>query len=421
MSCLRFCKRCQSRWYKTRRYEMMRGMNKRALALLGLGHLMVDLNTGALPTLLPFLKNTFALSYTMTGAVILVANLSSSLIQPLFGHLSDRSARGWLLPAGVMAATCGIASIGLAPNYATILFCVFISGLGIASYHPEGYKTAYLATGEKKATGISLFSVGGNIGYGLGPLAVAFCLTAFGQRGLLLLCVPGVVVGTLLLWCLPWLSRARSLHKETHTPAGALPQGISALALVLGIVMFGACVHGGLVAYVPLYFDARGEGALAVGKLLSLFLISGAVGTLISGPVSDRIGHKQFLIGSLGVLCPLIFLFLHTSGPVSLAILALTGMCLSPMFSVTLVIAQSLMRERLGVTAGLMTGMGIGAGGLGVTGLGMVADVWGVEATMRIISVLPLLPWSLVLLLPSRFAAHETPARELEVAVVGSE
>ena len=118
----------------------------------------------------------------------------------------------------------------------------------------------------------------------------------------------------------------------------------------------------------------------------------------------------------MGVLCPLIWLFLHSSGPASIAVLTLTGMCLSPMFSVTLVIAQSLMRGRLGVTAGLMTGLGIGAGGLGVTGLGVVADVWGVDATMRVISFLPLLPWSIVLLLPSRSAVKEEPARELQMA-----
>jgi FSR family fosmidomycin resistance protein-like MFS transporter len=261
--------------------------------------MMVDLNTGALPALLPFLKNAFGLSYTMIGTLVLVANLSSSLIQPVFGHLSDRSARAWLLPLGVIAATCGMASIGLAPNYTTLLLLVCISGIGIASYHPEAYKTAYLSTGEKKATGISIFSVGGNIGYGLGPLAVAFCLTAFGQRGLLLLWVPGVLVGALFLWCLPWLSHVRPLQTDTRTvTAGTSPY---ALALVLGIVTLGACAQSGLVTYVPLYFAARGEGALAVGKLLSLFLISGAVGTLIAGPLSDRIGHKRFLVISMGV------------------------------------------------------------------------------------------------------------------------
>lgn len=141
---------------------MPHGINKKALALLGLGHLMVDLNTGALPALLPFLKNSFALSYTMTSALILVANVSSSLVQPVFGYLSDRSAKAWLLPCGVIAATCGMASVGLAGSYPALLALVLISGIGIASYHPEAYKTAYLSTGAKKATGISLFSVGGN-------------------------------------------------------------------------------------------------------------------------------------------------------------------------------------------------------------------------------------------------------------------
>ena len=169
---------------------MLQGMNKKALLILGLGHLMVDLNTGALPALLPYLKNAFALSYTMTSMLVLVANVSSSLVQPVFGYLSDRSTKAWLLPFGVIVATCGMASVGLVHSYPMLLLLVMVSGIGIASYHPEAYKTAYLATGEKKATGISLFSVGGNIGLGLGPLAVVLCLATWGPHGLLLLWIP---------------------------------------------------------------------------------------------------------------------------------------------------------------------------------------------------------------------------------------
>jgi FSR family fosmidomycin resistance protein-like MFS transporter len=378
----------------------MNGINKRALALLGLGHLMVDLSTGALPSLLPFLKHTFQLSYTMTAVLLLVSSLASSFIQPAFGYLSDRSARGWLLPAGVLAATVGMAGIGLAPNYLTVLFLVLISGVGIAGYHPEGYKTAYLSTGEKKATGVSIFSVGGNIGYGLGPLFVTFCLAYFGQRGLLLLSVPGLIVGGLFLWALPWLSRSRPLVVGPRKSAPLTRQDLLPLTFVLAVVTLGAWVHSGLVVFIPLYYDALGESTLGVGRLLSLFLISGAVGTLIGGPLSDRIGHRRFLIFALAPLCPLITLFLHTQGLAGVGLLVLMGMCLSPMFSVSLVIAQGMMRERLGMTAGLMTGLGIGAGGLGVTLLGSVADIWGVGTTMQVISFLPLLPWGFALLLP---------------------
>lgn len=388
---------------------MSHGMNKKALALLGLGHLMVDLNTGALPALLPFLKNSFALSYTMTSALILVANVSSSLVQPIFGYLSDRSTKAWLLPFGVVAATCGMASVGLASSYPMLLVLILISGIGIASYHPEAYKTAYLSTGAKKATGISLFSVGGNIGLGLGPLAVVLCLAALGPRGLLLLWIPGLIVGGILLRSLPWLSRVRLPSGQVRAEPPAIPH--AAMAVVLGVVMLGSCVHAGLFTYVPLYFDARGESTVVVGSIVSLFLIAGAVGTLIAGPVSDRIGHKRFLVLSFGLLSPLLLVFLHTDGALSLIVLALVGALLSPMFALTLVIAQNLMQGRLGTTAGLMTGVGFGVGGLSVTGLGVVADTWGVGAAMQVLSILPVLPWVCMLFLPADGHTEPLPSR----------
>jgi FSR family fosmidomycin resistance protein-like MFS transporter len=137
---------------------MMDGMNKKVLALLGLGHLMVDMNTGALPALLPFLKSTFGLSYTMIGTLVLVTNLSSSLIQPVFGYLSDRSARTWLLPFGVMAATCGMATIGLAPSYTVLLFLVFISGIILKLIRPPIWRPARrkpLASRSSRSAGTS--------------------------------------------------------------------------------------------------------------------------------------------------------------------------------------------------------------------------------------------------------------------------
>ncbi len=380
---------------------LMNGMNKRALALLSLGHLMVDFNTGALPSLLPFLKHTFELSYTRTAVLMLVFSLASSFIQPVFGYLSDRSARGWLLPVGILASTVGMAGLGLAPSYLIVLSLVLISGIGIASYHPEGYKAAYLSTGAKKATGVSIFSVGGNIGYGLGPLFITLCLVYFGQKGLLLLCVPGFIVGGLFLWSLSWLSSFKPLTMESKKKTPLTRQDLVPLTLVLAVVTLGAWVHSGLVAFIPLYYDALGESTLGIGRLLSLFIISGAVGTLIGGPISDRIGHRRFLVLVLAPLCPLVMLFLRSDGLMGVGLLVLMGMCLSPMFTVSLVIAQGMMKERLGMTAGLMTGLGIGAGGLGVTLLGSIADYWGVGTTMQVISFLPLLPWGFALLLPT--------------------
>ena len=129
--------------------------NKKALAILSAAPLVTDINQGALPALLPFFKEALNLSYTTSGVILLAANLTSSIIQPAFGHLSDRRPFGWFLPLAPFVACLGLALTGLVSNYSLLLVCVIITGIGIASFHPEGFKIAYLFTGKKKATGMS--------------------------------------------------------------------------------------------------------------------------------------------------------------------------------------------------------------------------------------------------------------------------
>ncbi|MDP2971558.1 MAG: MFS transporter, partial [Deltaproteobacteria bacterium] len=142
----------------------MMKMNKKALGLLSAAHFVTDLNQGALPALLPFFKEALNLSYTMAGTILLSANLTSSIIQPVFGHLSDRKPIGWLLPLAPLIACLGISASGFSSHYFLLLTCVIVSGIGIAIFHPEGFKTAHFFTGEKRATGMSIFAVGGNLG-----------------------------------------------------------------------------------------------------------------------------------------------------------------------------------------------------------------------------------------------------------------
>src|SRR5213594_2173414 len=130
----------------------------RLLGLLALGHMVVDINQGSLAALLPFLKSTLALSYTATGVIVLMSNVTSSLIQPLFGFLADKTARRWLLPLSVVLSAIGIGLTGVASSYLAVLLLVMMSGFGVAAWHPEGYRTATQVAGEKKATGVSIFS-----------------------------------------------------------------------------------------------------------------------------------------------------------------------------------------------------------------------------------------------------------------------
>ncbi|HEY7248998.1 MAG TPA: MFS transporter, partial [Methylomirabilota bacterium] len=141
----------------------------RLLGLLALGHMVIDINQGSLPAILPFIKDALNLSYAATGVIVLTANVTSSLIQPLFGYFADQTARRWLLPLSVLLSTVGLAFTGLAPSYAAVLALVTVTGFGVAAYHPEGYRTATAVAGPRKATGVSIFSTGGNIGIALGP------------------------------------------------------------------------------------------------------------------------------------------------------------------------------------------------------------------------------------------------------------
>ena len=158
-------------------------MNKKALAILSAGHLTTDINQGALPALLPFFKEALNLSYTMSGAIMLSANITSSIIQPAFGYLSDRRPYGWVLPLSPFIACFGLSVTGFVTDYALLLVCVVVMGFGVASYHPEGFKTAHFFTGDKKATGMSFFQVGGNLGVAVGPIWALALVTWFGMKG----------------------------------------------------------------------------------------------------------------------------------------------------------------------------------------------------------------------------------------------
>src|SRR5438105_9502970 len=155
------------------------------MALLSSGHLATDFANGALPALLPFLRDRFSLSYTAVGAIVLASQASSSLIQPLFGLWSDRRGAIWLLPAGVLCVGVGIALAADAPSYWLVLLLVLISGVGSAAFHPEGSKFAGFVSGRKRASGMAWFSIGGNLRYALGPIAPTALIAAVDLRGAL--------------------------------------------------------------------------------------------------------------------------------------------------------------------------------------------------------------------------------------------
>jgi len=377
-------------------------INKKALAILSAGHLVTDVNQGALPALLPFFKEVMNLSYTTAGIILLFGNLTSSVIQPAFGILSDKRPIGWLLPLAPFIACLGMSLTGLIPNYYLLLICVIVSGFGVASFHPEGFKTAHFFTGDKKATGMSIFAVGGSLGIALGPVWALTLVTSLGLKGTLVMIGPGILMAVILFFSISWLttpvwSAFTRAKKETKKPLSK-SQKIS-LLLLISVVTVRSWTQLGLVSYIPFYYiDYLKGDPLYAGKLVSTFLMAGALGTLIGSPLADRWGHKNFLLISLILTFPILLLFYNTSGLIAFVVLGIAGMVLISSFALTTVMAQGLLPQHLGMASGLMVGFAIGTGGIGVTLLGTIADIWGVPMAMKTIFVLPLIAFGLALL-----------------------
>src|SRR5438876_928941 len=221
------------------------------MALLSSGHLATDFANGALPALLPFLKDRFSLSYTAVGAVVLASQASSSLIQPLFGMWSDRRGAIWLLPAGVALGGVGIALASDAPSYWLVLLLVLVSGVGIAAFHPEGSKFAGLASGRKRASGMAWFSIGGNLGVALGPVITTALVAAFGLKGGLVLAVPCLLVAAVIVAATPCLRRLVSASHVARAHAG--DDDRRAMRLLLGVIALRSVAWFGLITFVPLW------------------------------------------------------------------------------------------------------------------------------------------------------------------------
>lgn len=378
-------------------------MNKKALAILSAGHLITDINQGALPALLPFFKEALNLSYTTSGVILLSSNLTSSIIQPAFGHLSDRRPIGWFLPLSPFIACLGLSLTGFLSSYSLLILCVMLTGFGVASFHPEGFKTAYFFTGDKKATGMSIFAVGGSFGMAVGPILALTLVTSFGLKGILGLIMPGILIAIVLLFNLPMLfTPVKLAHKEAkkEVKRPLSKNQKKAFFLLISIATVRSWAQLGLVAYIPFYYINYLKGnPIYAGKLVSTFLMAGAFGTLIGAPLADRWGHRKFLLTTLILSFPLLLLFYNSSGPTAFVLLGIAGMVFNSTFALTTVMAQILLPQYLGMASGMMVGFTISAGGVGVTLLGTIADIWGVPMAIKAIFAMPLIAFVLALLL----------------------
>jgi FSR family fosmidomycin resistance protein-like MFS transporter len=270
----------------------------------------------------------------------------------------------------------------------------------VAAFHPEGSKFAAFVSGRRRASGMAAFSIGGNVGYALGPIVAGGLVAWLGLRGGLFLVVPGALAAALLVALRRYLAsfapsaeRAARTSAETDRPR--------ALAILLGVVTLRSFAWFGLITFVPLWEVSLGHSKSHGAHLLALMLLFGAVGTLVAGPAGDRFGPRPVLKASLVAVPPLTAAFIVFGGAVGAACLALVGACVIGTFGITLVMAQEYLPTRIGMASGLSIGFSIGLGGIGAVALGAVADSIDLRAAMWTAAAAPVLAVLLGLRLPS--------------------
>ena len=391
---------------------MRDGIDKRAMAALAAGHFGTDFANGTVPALLPFLVDRFDLSYTLAGALILSSALSSSVVQPLFGLWSDRRGGIWLLSVGVAVAGVGIALASDAPSYPLVLALVFVSGLGVAAFHPEGSKFAAYVSGRRRASGMSAFSIGGNLGFALGPTVATPLIVWFGLAGGLLLAIPCLAIAAALVALTPFL-RSFVPTAEVRRAAATGEDDYRALGLLLGVIAFRSLAWFGLIAFVPLWEVSLGHSKAHGNHLLSLMLLAGGLGTIVAGPAADRVGRRPVLLVSTAATAPLILVFVTVGGAAGALALAGVGICVIGTFGVTMVMSQEYLPRHIGMASGLSIGLSIGIGGIAAVGLGAIADAIDLRAALYVCAAAPVAGLVLAVMLPSSRGG----ALEPEVAV----
>jgi MFS transporter, FSR family, fosmidomycin resistance protein len=389
------------------------------MAALSACHLFTDVAQGSIPALLPFLIARDHITIAAASALILAATISSSVIQPLFGYVSDRLSLPWLMPLGPVLGGLGVALIGFAPNYAFTFGAVLLSGLGVAAFHPEGSRFANYVSGARRASGMSLFSVGGNVGFALGPVLVTPLVIAFGLHGTAFVVIPTWLMAMVMVHELPRLKRFRRDLVGGRVQKTDDHEAWGPFAILAAVIAVRSFVYFGMVTFIPLYYVNVLHTSKALGSVaLTAMLLGGAAGTLTGGPLADRFGRRTVLVGSMIVIPPLVVGFLLSGPVVALGFAALAGAATIATFAVTIVMGQEYLPGRLGVSAGVTIGLSIGLGGVGTPLLGLLADARGLTAVFETVAILPLVALALTLALPKRTPRETTGVRE---AVAGVE
>lgn len=377
-------------------------MQKKNLILVTLGHLSCDVNSGALPAALPFVRSAYHLDYQATGGLMLAYSCLSSILQPVMGWLADRHSKPWFIPLGVLVAGLGLTMVGFLSHYWTIFTAIIFSGIGSAIFHPEGARYANKISGKRKGAAMSVFSVGGNTGFLIGPLFVTIFVGTFGLHGMAVFGILAFCMASIL-----WLQitrlpdnpnpqsaspikkvespqdKARELKEGNETkPEKEATNNWREFSKLIFIVISRSISFVGCNTFIPLYMvNALGQSASMGGIALIIFGASGVCWNILGGYLGDRLGFVSVIRIAFTTLPICVFLFgLVNSAFIGYLLLPLLSLPLYLPFSAQVVLGQNLLAKNIGFASGITMGLATTLGGIAQPLLGWLADNFGLHS-----------------------------------------
>jgi MFS transporter, FSR family, fosmidomycin resistance protein len=382
--------------------------NLRGLSIVAFAHGLSDFYSGAVPFIIFFVVTRGHLSPAYQGALGFVWYLTSSLVQPLFGAYSDRRGRWWFLPSAVLMTVVAVSVAGIVQTLPALAACIVFGGLGSAIMHPEAGKYSAMLSGPRKAGGISIFQIGGQIGYAVGPAVVAALLARYGGSGTLWLLIPGALLTAALFAAMRRVDRsAVRVHRSTAPAAAGVARpdrfGVGLLVTGTALRYFTAAAF---MTYLPNLLVGRGLTLPAAGQIVSAFLLISALGLFAGGFLADRWGASLVAVASLCAAVPCFLGFFALAGFWSTALLLCAGVMLSVQNAPGVALVQAMLPRNLGMALGLMNGVAFGAGSALVATVGIAIARYGAGPALEAVSFAPL-----IAALPFIAVARRVPRR----------
>lgn len=369
------------------------------LVLVSIGHLLNDMFQSVIPSIYPMIKESLGLSFLQIGAITLVNQLTSSLLQPLVGYFSDKHPRPYGLALGMCFTLAGLLLLSVANSFLLILLAVAFVGCGSSVLHPESSKVARMASGGAKGMAQSIFQVGGNIGRAIGPVVVALIIVPHGQGSVRWLGLLAVVAIGLLVRIGQWYRQqleayGKGKSKFDMENESRLPRRQITIALiVLLVLMFSKDFYmANIQSYLTFYMINKfGMSIESSQYVLFGFLFASAIGLIVGGEVGDRYGRKYVIWGSILGAAPFALLLPYANLTWTIVLAVIVGMIISSAMSAILVYATELLPGNVGMISGAFFGLSFGLGGIGSALFGWLADAQGIQYVFQLTAFLPLL------------------------------